>query len=64
MIERGANSDRMTKDEARRIANGIARLPALMGALADDIMKKITGVVKQGKAAAISGSLPEFSVEG
>ena len=23
MIERGANSDRMTKDEARRIANGI-----------------------------------------
>ena len=32
--ERGANSTRMTRDEARWIANGIARLPGLMGALA------------------------------
>jgi hypothetical protein len=30
----------MTKDEARRIANGIARLPGLMGALADNISKQ------------------------
>ena len=36
-VERGANSTRMTRDEARRIANGIARR---RGALADDIMKK------------------------
>jgi hypothetical protein len=40
--ERGANSTRMSRDEARRIANGIARLPGLMGALADDMMKRNT----------------------
>ena len=31
--ERGANTERMTKDEARRIAFGIGKLPGLLGAL-------------------------------
>lgn len=38
--ERGANTERMTKDEARRIASGIAKLPGLLGALGDDIRRK------------------------
>ena len=37
---RGANSTRMTKDAARRIAAGIAKLPELMGALGDDLLRK------------------------
>jgi hypothetical protein len=31
-VERGANSTRMTRGEAKRIAHGIARLPELMNA--------------------------------
>ena len=38
--ERGANTERMTKDEARRIAVGIARLPGLLRGLGDDIRKR------------------------
>ena len=38
--ERGANTERMTKDEARRIAFGIAKLPGLLGALGEDMRRK------------------------
>ena len=38
-LEGGAHSTRMTREEAMRIANGIARLPDLIGALGDVIMK-------------------------
>jgi hypothetical protein len=39
--ERGANTERMTKVETRRSAARIAKMPGLMGALADDIMRKL-----------------------
>ena len=38
--ERGANTERMTKDEARRIAFSIARSPRLLGAIGDDIRRR------------------------